>query len=216
MALRDFARLAVLGWFVAGLAACTPAANPPDLSARGTGLAQTAAAVLTGTARRTVTPQTPTPVPSETLQPSATPPASPTQRASPTRPAPTPTPPRATATPSPAATACAPDDSEFVRDITVPDGTHFAPGTTFAKTWLLRNSSLCPWSEAYTIRHVAGEPMGELAVHLPAGVPPGATIEISVQLAAPAKPGTYVSGYQLHSPAGEAFGARPFVEIVVP
>lgn len=55
-------------------------------------------------------------------------------------------------------TACA-SDSEFVRDVNVPDGTHFAPGTPFTKTWRIRNSGSCPWDASYQLNFVSGERM---------------------------------------------------------
>jgi len=42
--------------------------------------------------------------------------------------------------------------AQFVTDVTVPDGTYLAPGTTFTKTWRLKNIAAAhgrppmPWS----------------------------------------------------------------------
>jgi next-to-BRCA1 protein 1 len=98
----------------------------------------------------------------------------------------------------------------------MPDGAHVAAGATFNKTWRLRNSGPCVWTIAYTLRFISGETMGGGAVNLPSGVPPGATVDISVSMVAPSKPGTYVSHWQMFTPAGVAFGTKPFVEINVP
>ena len=38
------------------------------------------------------------------------------------------------------------DLAQFVRDVTVPDGTTFLPGATFTKTWRLKNAGTCTWS----------------------------------------------------------------------
>jgi len=38
------------------------------------------------------------------------------------------------------------DRAQFISDVTVPDGTTFAPGATFTKTWRLKNSGTCTWT----------------------------------------------------------------------
>jgi hypothetical protein len=188
------------------LACGRPNTPGPSSAERATGLAQTAAALLTSTAQASITPATPTSPPTVTPVPptlTATPPATDTARP----PTPTPLPP----------TPCAgTNDSEFVADVNVPDGTHFAPGTAFTKTWQLRNDGECAWTVAYQLRPIGGELMGGTPVSLTAEVPPGETAEISVLLTAPAANGTYRGNWQLHSPDGTPFGARPFVEIIVP
>ena len=43
-----------------------------------------------------------------------------------------------------AATYC--DQAQFVSDLTVPDGSSFAPGATFTKTWRLKTIGTCTWT----------------------------------------------------------------------
>ena len=198
-------------WYLAAMAllafsmACGQGGNSGlAVSDRATSLAQTAAALLTGTAADSVTPQTPTP------------PASPTS----TLPAPSSTPTRrpVTETPVPTATptACPNDDSEFVSDVTVYDGSPMAPGTVFVKTWRLRNKGQCAWTTDYTLRNVGGEVMGGTTINLPNAVPPGATVDLSVSFVAPSSPGKHISHWQLFTPGGTAIGTKPFVQISVP
>jgi hypothetical protein len=191
----------------AGLLACGRSSTPgPSSAERATRLAQTAAALLTSTAQASITPVTPTSPPTATPvppTPTLTPPPTDTAiPATPTAPPPTPCP--------------GANDSEFVSDITIPDGTHFAPGAAFTKTWRLRNDGECAWTAAYELRPVGGELMGGAPVSLTAEVPPGESLDISVPLVAPPTNGTHRGSWQLHSPAGEPFGARPYVEIIVP
>jgi next-to-BRCA1 protein 1 len=173
----------------------------PSVSDRATGLAQTAEALLTGTAAASVTPETPTPEPSATPAPTATATQAPV-----------------TVTPAPTIppTPCAPDDSDFVSDVNVPDGTHVKPGAAFTKTWRLRNSGQCAWTTAYTLRNVGGEIMGGTTINVPNGVPPGATVDLSVAFVAPSSPGKHISRWQMFTPDGAAFGTKPFVQIMVP
>jgi hypothetical protein len=195
----------------AALGACAPASPTTPLAAqRATGLAQTAVLVLTSTAAARLTAASPTTVPSTPARTTAAPTATHTNTPSTTA-TEAAEPPAITLSP----TACE-HDSAFDSDVTVPDGTHFAPGRAFTKTWRLLNNGVCAWTTDYTFRHVSGEAMGGAPLNLPHAVAPGATVDLSVALTAPATEGRFTGKWQLHSPGGEAFGAKPFVEIVVP
>ncbi len=50
------------------------------------------------------------------------------------------------------------DLGQFVRDVTIPDGTSFTPGATFTKTWRIRNSGTCNWS-GYSLVFDSGDAM---------------------------------------------------------
>ncbi len=202
--------LAGLGLLAAIVACSNSDGGGPSVSDRATGLAQTAQAVLTGTAAASITPETPTPAPSATGQ------ALPNPSATAITPAVTASPAQPFAPPSATPTPCANDDSDFVSDVNVPDGTHFAPGTAFTKTWRLRNSGQCAWTTNYSLRNVGGEVMGGATINLPNGVPPGATVDLTISLTAPTSPGKHISHWQMFNPAGAAFGTKPFVQITVP
>jgi hypothetical protein len=199
----------LLAILIASLACATSSTPPPDTSSRATSLAQTAAALLTSTAQASITPVTATLPPTNTaLPPTATATVPPTVA---------PITPESSATPTSAAPPCTgEDDSDFVADVNVPDGTHFAAGTAFNKTWRLRNSGDCTWTTAYQIRHVGDHDMSGADTNLPNDVPPGASVDITVSLIAPAGTGTFISRWQLFTPGGVAFGTKPYVEIIVP
>jgi len=121
------------------------------------------------------------------------------------------------------------DDSEFVTDVTVADGTPFAPGTVFRKTWRLRNSGTCTWDASYRLAFLSGDrmsgprsaPLGDQDLRpdtlgLFPVVQPGEEIDLSVMLIAPAAAGTHRGQWQLFAPDGTPFGTRPFVQIQVP
>ena len=111
-------------------------------------------------------------------------------------------------------TACR-DDSDFVTDVTIPDGTRLAPGTVFNKTWTLRNSGDCPWDEGYRFTYLSGERMsGPRSIPVPV-VQPGREVDLTVTLIAAGGSGVYRGVWQLFTPAGRPFGARPYVEIEV-
>jgi hypothetical protein len=66
------------------------------------------------------------------------------------------------------------DKATFVADVTVPDGTLFSPGTSFVKTWRLKNSGTCTWTTAYTLVWAGDDAIGAPgSVKLPVSVAPG-------------------------------------------
>jgi hypothetical protein len=78
--------------------------------------------------------------------------------------------------------------AQFIADVTIPDGTNFAPGTTFKKTWRLKNIGTCAWTTSNDVSLVfdSGEKMGAPAsVALPTTVNPGQTVDITVDMTAP-------------------------------
>ena len=108
------------------------------------------------------------------------------------------------------------DDSEFVTDVTVPDGTPFAPNTFFQKTWRIRNSGNCTWDGSYRLTFLSGDRMsGPRSAPLADAVIPGEEIDLSVTLLAPDPAGTYLGEWQLFAPDGTPFGTAPYVAIQV-
>jgi len=104
----------------------------------------------------------------------------------------------------------------FVADVTVPDGTEFAPGTAFAKTWRLRNTGTCDWEAGTLLVLASGDGLGGPASVAVPVVAAGATADVSVNLVAPNQPGAYKGNWQLQAPNGTRFGSIVFVQIVVP
>lgn len=135
------------------------------------------------------------------VQPTATQPTS-----SPTSPSPT----VAVAT-QPAATAPVPasaciDRATFERDVTIPDDTVFQPGDRFVKTWRLYNSGTCAWGEGYSLAFAYGDAMdAPLSSPLPQTAP-GASVDVSLDMHAPASAGQHAGNWQLENAAGQYFG----------
>ena len=102
------------------------------------------------------------------------------------------------------------DRVEFVADLTVPDGTVFAPGEKFTKTWRLMNAGTATWTTAYSLVFYSGEQMGgATSTALSLEVPPGQTVDLSAQLTAPSQAGTYTGYWILRNTAGRNFGLGP-------
>jgi hypothetical protein len=181
------------------LASCssgqTPAPTPVpvDIHALQTAAVQTVIANVTQTALAQPT-STPVP-PTETLAP------------------PTPT-----ETPTPAVTATAQqcDNSAWISDVSVPDGTHMVAGQEFIKTWKVKNTGTCTWTTGYRIVFSYGEKMSGLPTPLSAEVAPGTEVELSVNLKAPLKNGNFFANWRLANNNGYAFGEGLTVAITVP
>jgi hypothetical protein len=109
------------------------------------------------------------------------------------------------------------DDSEFVSDVTVPDGTPFAAGTVFQKTWRLRNTGDCAWDASYRLTFLSGDRLsGPRSAPLGETVEPGEEVYVSVTLIAPETAGTYQGQWQLFAPDGTPFGTSVYVVTDVP
>lgn len=99
------------------------------------------------------------------------------------------------------------DWAQFVADVTVPDGTSYAPGATFRKTWRLRNIGSCTWTSSYALVFDSGERMGApTAVNFPTNVYPGQSVDLSVDMVAPSSAGHFFSYWKLRNASGHVFG----------
>lgn len=99
------------------------------------------------------------------------------------------------------------DKAEYVADVTIPDGTVFAPGESFQKTWRIANTGITTWTTAYELVFIDGDLLGAPAsVPLPQEVKPGERVEITVDMIAPEAARSYVSYWKLRTPQGQVFG----------
>jgi hypothetical protein len=98
----------------------------------------------------------------------------------------------------------------YLADVTIPDNTVIPPGTSFVKTWKLRNDGNCAWGPRTTVdsmMFVGGTMMGNAGpVPLTSQVLPGQSANLSVTLTAPTAAGTYRSDWKLHRTNGALFG----------
>jgi hypothetical protein len=107
-------------------------------------------------------------------------------------------------------------DSQYVADVTIPDGTVMSPGAAFVKTWRVQNSGTCDWDAGFQLVFVGGAQMsGPASVALPA-VPAGGQTDVSVNLTAPTTYGTHKGAWRIRSDEGTVFGTNLTVLIEVP
>lgn len=96
-------------------------------------------------------------------------------------------------------------------DVTYEDGSKVDPDTSFVKTWKITNYGSCTWTSGYSLIFDSGDRMDAPgAVSLTSGtVPPGSSVNVSVQLRSPSTHGTYQGNFKLKAPDGTIFGIGP-------
>lgn len=143
----------------------------------------------------TISPPTATPTSGETSTPQ--PSATLTATALPPSPSPAPSP---SATPR----ANCVERALFVADVTVSDNTRIQAGQPFTKTWQMLNAGTCSWNSDYTLVFIGGNRMSSPATVPLAETAPNATLNLSVDLKAPASDGVFTGLYEIHNPQGKA------------
>jgi hypothetical protein len=99
------------------------------------------------------------------------------------------------------------DRAEFIKDVTVPDGTVFQSGEAFVKTWRLQNVGDTTWTTDFKVVFVDGDLMdGPYTMKLPSDVPPNHRVDISIDFVAPSTAGKFRGYWKLQNADGEVFG----------
>ncbi len=135
----------------------------------------------------TIVPATNTPLPTITPLPSATPTNLPV------------------ATSIPNVTGCQ-DAAQYITDDGL-DGTIYAPNTAFTKTWTLKNTGSCTWTDHYLVAYLSGATLTQQPGYflVPQGqtVVPGQAVNIAVGMTSPPEEGTYRSNWGLENGEGQ-------------
>jgi len=101
--------------------------------------------------------------------------------------------------------------AQFIADVTVPDGTSFAPGAAFTKTWRLKNIGTNAWTSSdVSLIFDRGENMAVPGSPAILGtnttVAPGQTMDFTVNMIAPNRDGHYFGYFKLNSISNGIFG----------
>lgn len=112
------------------------------------------------------------------------------------------------------------EDAQLESHLSYPDGTEVATGTSFEKTWAIRNTGSTPWSTGYALVCVGGAEEGTIhrlggANVGPQDVGPQEVVHVTVKITAPEQPGRIISRWRMRNPRGEQFGSTFFSSIVV-
>jgi len=129
--------------------------------------------------------------------------------------------PTKTETAAPQADACY--GARYVYDESYPDGTRVDPGQAMQKIWRLQNVGTCDWAAGqYELVFTAGDRMGgESPWTVTFGVPVDGYANFTMNMKAPAEPGTYRGEWMLRTKGGDLFGVGPdfdlpiWIEIIV-
>ena len=99
----------------------------------------------------------------------------------------------------------------FVGDVApIFDNSEVKAGSTFVKTWVIRNVGTCTWYASYMIYWNSGRRMGEpLFINFPEITPPNKNVFLSVTLVAPDQPGKYYQRWYIRDPEFTQFGIGP-------
>lgn len=119
---------------------------------------------------------------------------------------PEPLPPTETPTPTETIPEGCIDRAVYVADVTIPDDTVLPPNADFDKTWRIRNDGTCTWTSSYALVFRSGDAMGADSVIPLAGVvPPGSSVDITVDMTAPSAEGTYQGFWDMRNGDGVVF-----------
>lgn len=109
------------------------------------------------------------------------------------------------------------NSAAFIADVTIPDGTPVNQGEPFVKTWRLQNTGSCAWDSRYSFVKVDGDLRSgflEDTISMPPTAP-GATVDVSIVLAALISLPEQRAVFQIRDPNGFFFGPQPFVIVNV-
>jgi hypothetical protein len=99
------------------------------------------------------------------------------------------------------------DSIEYIKDVTIPDGTRIDDGDWFTKTWRIRNNGDCTWTRDYDLIFLSGYRMnGSSVIPMGGDVEPGQVVDLTVDLKAPSDNGTYWGYWMLRNADGDIFG----------
>ena len=103
----------------------------------------------------------------------------------------------------------------FINDVTIPDLTLVAAGSSLDKQWLIQNSGSCNWDSLYRLRLVAGDALGASPEQALYPARAGRQANLRIVFMAPKIQGEYFSEWQAFDGQGVPFGATFYIKIIV-
>jgi hypothetical protein len=104
---------------------------------------------------------------------------------------------------------------EFVKDVTLPDRSHYPADKLLTKTWAMRNSGELPWGDDVELVYFKGDETLSLQSRYPVeNARPGQEVLLSADIRTPSAPGRYCTYFRLQK-NGKFFGPRVWVDIIV-
>ncbi len=91
----------------------------------------------------------------------------------------------------------------FLKNVTVADGAGFQPSTPILKVWEVQNTGSCEWSEKTVLAFAHGIDFGAPPIiPLEVSVPPGAVVDIALNVRSPMRSGTFQGFWKLQNEMG--------------
>ena len=112
------------------------------------------------------------------------------------------------------ATAYACLNAAFVADVTIPDGTRLDTGTSFVKTWRVKNTGKCDWHQDAVIAFESGDQLDAPLTVQVGALPVGQQVDVSVSMRAPVQAGKYTGVWRMQDGGGRFFGGQLTVKII--
>ena len=112
------------------------------------------------------------------------------------------------------------NNSSFVSDVTIPDGTVLPPGRNFDKVWAVQNTGTCTWDEGYALVYIGGstpnlDPYNFEFKNSSDFVAGGETADLGLTLTTPCSAGKYEGHWRMRSDTGYYFGTVVSVYVEV-
>lgn len=103
----------------------------------------------------------------------------------------------------------------LIADVNYPSGTEVKPGENFTKTWKVSNNGTCEWQYVFALTQTGGSDFDAPNKKLGKVVGVNEWTEISLNLDAPKKEGTYTAYWRMSDGEGHLFGSTLGVTVVV-
>eukprot|EP00276_Gloeochaete_wittrockiana_P006549 CAMPEP_0184645862 /NCGR_PEP_ID=MMETSP0308-20130426/2434_1 /TAXON_ID=38269 /ORGANISM="Gloeochaete witrockiana, Strain SAG 46.84" /LENGTH=764 /DNA_ID=CAMNT_0027075303 /DNA_START=91 /DNA_END=2385 /DNA_ORIENTATION=- len=107
---------------------------------------------------------------------------------------------------------------EFVKDVTIADGTPVEASKKFSKVWRLKNSGESAWTGDFCVECVEGGLMGHAIgsrIAIGKKVNPQSEVDVVVDMTAPTSTGPHRCKWQMCKPSGKTFGVKFWVDVLV-
>ncbi len=107
-----------------------------------------------------------------------------------------------------------PANYQYIADLTVPDDMQITAGSTFIKTWRVKNTGDVAWDNNFTLRFEKGVAMTPKTTQPLPACAPGEEVDISLSLTAPTEQGTHFGDWWFYDAAGNRFGQIIYLRLV--
>lgn len=103
----------------------------------------------------------------------------------------------------------------LIADVNYPSGTDVKPGENFTKTWKVANNGTCQWENFFALSQISGTDFDAPNKRLGKVIAVNDWTEISLNMDAPKKEGTYTAYWRMSDGEGHLFGSTLGVTIRV-